>query len=207
VLVGITGGIGSGKSTLARLLAQHGAALVDADRLGHRVLEIPQVIAELVGAFGDQIADASGRIHRRELGRLAFADPAAAARLNRIVRPHLEALLWQEVGRALGAAADALVVVDAALLYEWGVAGRFDLVIAVDAPLPLRRRRAADRQGLSEEEVELRMARQMPAREKAARADLVVQNNGTLAELAQRAEEVWQHLCGLRMKARTAREP
>jgi dephospho-CoA kinase len=207
VLVGITGGIGSGKSTLARLLARRGAALVDADRLGHQVLENPQVIAELVGAFGDRIADSSGRIRRRELGRLAFADPAESARLNRIVRPHLEARLWQEIGRALGAAADALVVVDAALLYEWGVAEHFDLVIAVDAPVPLRRRRAADRQGLSEEEVELRMARQMPAQEKVARADLVVRNGGTLAELEQRAEEVWQHLLGLRMKPRTAREP
>ena len=207
MLVGITGGIGSGKSTLARLLAQRGAVLVDADYLGHQILEIPRVVAELVGAFGAQITDPCGRIRRRELGRLAFAGPEAFAQLSRIVRPHLEALLWQEIARAADSSADALVIVDAALLYEWGVAERFDLMIAVDAPEDVRRRRAAARQGLSEAEVERRMAWQMPAREKAARADLVVENGGNLADLEQRAAEVWQRIVDDQLERRSGHEP
>lgn len=194
MLVGITGGIGSGKSTLARLLAGRGAVLVDADRLGHQVLELPQVGAALVQAFGGRITGEHGEVRRRELGRLAFASAEGFAQLNQIVRPFLEPLLWQEIARAEGPAGDRLVIVDAALIYEWGVAERFDLMIAVDAPRHLRRRRAAARQGLTEEEVERRMSWQLSAHEKAARADLVVQNAGTLAELEQAAEGVWRRI-------------
>lgn len=194
MLVGITGGIGSGKSTLARLLAQRGAALVDADRLGHQVLEMPEVGAALAQAFGAQITDEQGKVRRRELGRRAFASSEGFAQLSQIVRPFLEPLLWQEIARAEGPAGEQLVIVDAALIYEWGVADRFDLLIAVDAPIPLRRQRAAARQGLSEEEVERRMAWQLPGSEKAARADLLVQNAGALADLEKAAEEVWRRI-------------
>lgn len=206
MLVGITGGIGSGKSTLARLLVQRGAVLVDADQLGHQILELPQVGAALVQAFGAQVADEHGKVLRRALGRLAFASAEGFAQLNQIVRPFLEPLFWEEIARAEGPAADQLVIVDAALIYEWGVAGRFDLIIAVDAPIPLRRRRAAARQGLSEEEVERRMQWQLPAHEKITRADLVVQNAGALAELEQAAEEVWRRIRDKKLKQNPTHE-
>jgi dephospho-CoA kinase len=200
MLIGVTGGIGSGKSTLARLLAQRGAALVDADQLGHQVLEEPEAKAALVRAFGPGITDEQGQVRRRELGRLAFASAEGFAQLSQVVRPFLEPLLWREAALAAGPAGEQVVIVDAALIYEWGVADRFDLMIAVDAPVPLRRRRAAARQGLSEEEVERRMQWQLPAHEKAARADVVVQNAGTLAELEQAAEQVWQRIQGAERK-------
>jgi len=194
VLIGITGCMGSGKSTFARFLEKRGAALVDADQLGHQVLEIPAMVAELVAAFGPQIAGQGGRIARRELGRLAFANPEGLATLNRIVRPYLEALLWKEADRLAGPKGEVKVVVDAALIFEWGVEDRFDLVVVVDAPEPLRCQRAAARQGLSEGEVRRRLARQLPAAAKAARADLVVPNEGNLAALEAKAEDLWRQL-------------
>lgn len=206
MLVGITGGIGSGKSSLARLLAKRGAALVDADHLGHQVLEIPEVIAALVRTFGAAIADSQGKVVRKELGKLAFASQEGFEGLSRIVRPFLETRLWEEVAGAEGPARDRLVVVDAALIFEWGVQSRFDLIVVVDASESLRRQRAAARQGLSEEEVRKRMAWQLPAREKAACADLVVRNEGAMEELEQAADLVWQQIAGWQRKPRSGHE-
>lgn len=207
MVVGITGGIGSGKSSLARLLAQRGATLLDADRLGHQVLEAPEVSAALIGGFGTAITDRAGKVERKELGKLAFASQEGFELLSRIVRPFLEKRLWEEVAGAEGPEKDRLVVVDAALIFEWGVEDRFDLIVVVDASVPLRRQRAAARQGLTLEEVDKRMAWQLPAQEKAARADLVVRNEGTLEELARAAELVWQHLAGWQRKPRPGHEP
>jgi dephospho-CoA kinase len=203
MLIGITGGIGSGKSSLARLLAQRGAALVDADHLGHLVLEIPEVSAALVRAFGTVITDSQGKVVRKELGKLAFASQEGFELLSQTVRPFLEERLWEAVAHAQGPARDRVVVVDAALIFEWGVEERFDLIVVVDASAPLRRQRAAARQGLSEEEVEKRMAWQLPTQEKIARADLVVRNEGTLDDLEQAAEAIWQRIAGWQGKART----
>jgi len=194
MVVGITGGIGSGKSSLARLLAQRGASLVDADRIGHQVLEQPAVRAALVAAFGSRIALADGRIDRRELGRRAFASREAYEQLTRIVRPPLEAQLWKEVEEAEGPAAGNIAVVDAALLFEWGVEDRFDLIVVVDAEEGLCRRRAAARQGLGQAEIAQRLAWQLPPAEKKARAHIAVENNGTLQELEKAAGQVWRRL-------------
>lgn len=204
VLVGVTGGIGSGKSTFARLLERLGGTLVDADRVGHQVLLVPEVAAALIEVFGPQIADEQGQIVRRELGRCAFATAAGYAQLNRIVRPALEAQLWEEVDRQCAATGDGVVIVDAALIYEWDVQDRFDLIVAVDAPEPLRCRRAAARQGLSEAEVLRRMDWQLPAQEKVGRADIVVHNDGFLEDLAARSELVWRRISA---QARRSRSP
>ncbi len=194
MLIGITGGIGSGKSTLARMLAERGAGLVDADLVGHRALELPALAAALVAEFGSQIADEKGQVQRRELGKLAFASAESFAKLTRTVRPYLEPMLWGEVNQLQAQPGGGVVIVDAALIYEWGVANRFDLVVVVDAPEGIRCRRAAARQGLSEAEVLRRMAWQLAPAEKRARADVVVENTGSLEELARRAEEIWQQL-------------
>lgn len=194
MIVGITGGIGSGKSSLARLLAARGAALVDADRIGHQVLGRPEVRQALVAVFGPRIALADGCIDRRELARRAFASQEGHEQLTRIVRPPLEEALWREIDAAEGPGRERLVVVDAALIFEWGVEKHFALIVAVDAPEELRLRRAAARQGLSQEEIRRRLAWQLPAAEKAARAHLVVENNGSPEELEQAASQLWDRL-------------
>ena len=194
MIIGITGGIGSGKSSLARLLVQRGAVLVDADRIGHQVLDEPAVSAALVQVFGREIIDGRGQVVRKELGRLAFAGQEAFGALTRIVQPALEPRLWQAVAAAEGPEKGRVVVVDAALIFEWGVQDRFDFIAVVDAPETLRRQRAAARQGLSEAEVEKRMAWQLPTAEKAARAHLVVSNAGTLGELEEAAARLWERI-------------
>lgn len=207
MVVGITGGIGSGKSSLARLLAQRGATTLDADGLGHLVLEAPEVNAALVDGFGTAITDSAGKVVRKELGKRAFASQEGFELLNRIVRPFLEKRLWEEVASAEGSEKAGLVVVDAALIFEWGVEDRFDLIVVVDADAALRRQRASVRQGLTPEEVDKRMAWQLPAEEKAVRADLVVHNEGTLEELARAAEVVWQHIAARQREPRLRHEP
>lgn len=182
---------------MARLLAQRGALVIDADKLGHTVLTRPEVVAALVDAFGTGILGPEGRISRPELGRLVFAEPEAYARLGAVVRPFLESLLWEEVASALRSAKGGTVVVDAALLYEWGVAHRFDAVVVVVAPEEERCQRAAARQGVTAGEVRRRLQFQLPAAEKAARADLVVDNGGSLADLEAAAGEVWRFIQGL----------
>ena len=194
MIIGITGGIGSGKSSLARALEKRGAVLVDADRIGHQVIEGPEVRAALKAAFGEDIADREGRLKRRELGRRAFADPAARERLNRIVHPPLATELWGQVERAAGPAGENIVVVDAALIFEWGELHRYDIIVVVDAAESVRVGRVTRSLGLSEAEVGQRMASQMPVAEKVARADVVVENNGTLPELEECADRLWQQL-------------
>ena len=193
MIVGITGSIGAGKSTLARMLVDRGADLVDADRIGHEVIEMPPVKEELIGHFGSSIEGPDGSLDRRELGRLAFASTAGRHSLNQIVHPSLTRKLWSSVD-SLAERPGRVVVVDAALLFEWGELERFDLVVVVRASKAVSMARVARRTGLGEAEVAQRMAHQMPLEEKVRRGDVIVDNDRTREELARQADELWQRI-------------
>ena len=186
--------MGSGKSTLARLFEKRGAILVDADQIGHEVIERPQIRRELKAAFGDEIEGADGSLNRRELGRRAFADEANRERLNRIVHPPLEVELWKQIDRAAGPDGNNIVVVDAALIFEWGKLDRFDAIVVVFAEEQVQIERVAQRQHLSWSEIQKRLAAQMPVVEKVKQADFVVENNGSVRELQKKAAELWGEL-------------
>ena len=199
MLVGVTGGIGAGKSSLARLLQEKGAALVDADRIGHEVIERPPVCRALRAAFGDEVVGADGRIDRGELGRRAFASDDGRRRLNRIVHPPLLAELWRQVESAAGPGGEGVVVVDAALIIECGLADRCDAIVLVQAAEDRRIERVTRARRLSPAEIRQRMVSQMPDPDKATRADFVVENNGDLRDLAAAADRIWpQLLCRAR---------
>ncbi|MEW6752549.1 MAG: dephospho-CoA kinase [Candidatus Latescibacterota bacterium] len=189
LLVGVTGGMGSGKSTLARLLVERGARLVDADRIGHRVLEEPAVAGALQQAFGADVRRADGSVDRPLVGERAFASRQSWETLNRIVRPPLAAALWDAVAHARQA--PGIVVVDAPLIFEWGEEGRFDVVVVVEAHEETRIRRARQRLGLSEEAVRRRMRWQVSTTVQRRRADHVVDNNGPPEALSGQAETLW----------------
>jgi dephospho-CoA kinase len=194
LVVGVTGGMASGKSTVARVLAASGARLVEADRLGHAVLAEPQARAELAAAFGPGVLDAAGEVRRAELGRLAFASAAALARLNAVSHPRLLAAARRALDEVLASGFGGVVVFEAALLVEWDVGSWCDEVVAVVAPAEPRREWAAAAHGLTPEQVEARLALQLPDEERVRYADRVLANDGSLAELERRARELAEAL-------------
>ncbi len=198
--VGVTGGIGAGKSSVCRIFEAEGALVVEADAVGHETVEGPAVLRELVAAFGADILDGEGRLVRRELGRRAFASEASRQQLNRIVWPTLGERLKARVREALLECPDRPVVIDAALLLEWGDPKAVcDALVVVTAPPKMRVARTVSRLGISEAEAEARMASQLSEEEKVRAADYVIVNDGSLEDLEQKAWAVW-----VRVQARGA---
>ena len=193
--VGVTGGIGSGKSTVCRRLQEEGAFLIEADEVGREVVVAEAVLRELVSEFGSDILDGKGWLDRAELGRRAFSDRSATDRLNRIVWPQLGRLLEEKVRNALCENSSRTVVVDAALLFEWGDPRSLcDVMVVVTASKELRMRRTMDRLGLSDEEVTDRMASQIPEESKVRAADFVIVNDGSREELERSVMDVWSKI-------------
>ncbi len=192
-VIGVTGAVGAGKSTVVRCFARHGATVIDADAIGHALLRPGGPCFDALRArFGEEIVGPDGTIVRAALGARAFATPADTAALNAITHPALVAELRRQVqaadrpGRA--------VVIDAALLLEWGSPVPLDRTVVVTAPEPERVRRMAERTGLPDEQIRQRAARQMSEDEKARHADYVIPNDDTLASFEARAELLWQRL-------------
>jgi dephospho-CoA kinase len=194
-VVGLTGGIGSGKSTVARMLAELGATVVDADKIGHEVYRPgAEAYAAVVDAFGRGIVAPDGTVDRRALGAIVFADPGALARLNALVHPAIgrEILRRIETARAAG---DAPIVVEAAIMIEAGWRF-FDRIWAVIAPREAAIARVVAERGLGAEDVERRMGAQLSDAERRRVADLVIENDGTREELRARVEAAWRTLRG-----------
>lgn len=190
--VGLTGGIGAGKSAVAELLASYGAVIVDSDAIAREVVEPGTPgLAAVVAEFGQEVLAADGSLDRARLGGIVFADDERRRALNAIVHP-----LVRERSAALQAAADpdAIVVNDVPLLTENGLAGRYDVVVVVDAAPANRLDRLVRLRGMAEEEARARMAAQATREERLAVADIVVDNDGTPEELARRVREVWREL-------------
>jgi dephospho-CoA kinase len=187
-VVGVTGGIASGKSTFARILARAApSVLVDADRLGHEVLVRPEIAQALARAFGDDVLDPAGRVLRPVLGPRAFASRERLAALDAIVAPPLTALVAKTIDDA-ARDESRLVVLDAALLVEWDKGAWCDRVVAVTCDRDVRVARLVARTGLPRTEAARRVDLQLPDAARAAYADEVLVNEGTLAEFEREAE-------------------
>ncbi|MDO4785113.1 MAG: dephospho-CoA kinase [Propionibacteriaceae bacterium] len=175
--VGVTGGIASGKSLVAQLLADRGAAIIDADVLAREAVApgTPGLRA-VVERFGEDLVDSQGRLDRARLASLVFADPQARADLNAIVHPRVRARAAE-----LEAAADpgAVVVHVIPLLVETGQQESFDEVIVVDVPERTQLERLMARDGLSREDALSRIAAQASRAERRAAATRIVDNSGT----------------------------
>jgi len=192
VRVGVTGGIGAGKSLVAQLFGKMGAYVIEADEVGRRAVTDPSVLRNLVEAFGEAILEGQGVLDRRVLGRLAFHNAETRETLNKIVWPRLGELLEEESCEALDSDPERTVVIDAALLLEWGDPKAFcDMLIVVTAPEAIRIRRIVERMGLTEAEVRDRMASQLSDQAKIEAADYVIVNDAELADLDARALDVW----------------
>jgi dephospho-CoA kinase len=191
-VIGLSGGIGSGKSTVASILAELGAHVIDADRIGHEVYRPgTDGFRRVVEEFGPGIVGADGTIDRAALGRIVFADPAALGRLNAIVHP----LIVEELARRVAAAREGErpIVVEAAILAEAGWRSLFDRLWVVSVRPETAIARVVASRGLTRADVEHRIAAQMPDAERRRLADVVIENEGDLAELRARVEDAWKH--------------
>lgn len=193
--MGLTGGIGSGKSAVSARLAQHGAVVLDADKLARDVVAPGTAgLGAVAEAFGPDILLPDGSLDRETLGKIVFADPAARRRLEAITHP----LIREETARRFAAPPpDAVIVHDIPLLVEAGMAKGYDLVVVVEAPRELRLDRLA-RRGLPRDQAEARMAIQADDAARRAVADVLLDNSGTLAELHVHVDVLWRDLVARR---------
>ena len=192
LVIGLTGGIGTGKSEAARHMVSLGAALIDADVVGHEAYT-PHAEAwqRVVEAFGEGILQPSGEIDRRSLGAIVFSDPEQLARLNGIMHP-LMARMVQERIEALEAEGAKVVVVEAALLFEAGWDSLVQEVWVTDSSEDAVIHRLSQRNGMSEEEARKRLDSQMSRAERLGRADVVIDNSGDVAEMRETISELWE---------------
>lgn len=191
LLVGLTGNIASGKSTVAQLLSERGATIIDADVLARRAVERgSRAFDAIVQRWGTSVLSPDGHLDRAALRRTVFGNPKELEALNQIVHPEVERLRESRIADAR-ARGDRIVVCDIPLLFEKKMVDRFDKIVLVDAPRPLRLERLVVDRGLRETEAMDIIASQMPAELKRARADFVIDNGGTLTELETRVNELW----------------
>jgi len=176
LLIGITGPTGAGKSIVSASLASRGCFVVDGDAVAREVV-VPgsPVLAELALAFGGDVLRADGSLDRGLLAARAFASPEGTARLNAVTHPAINARVLALLDAA-ERAGFRFAAIDAAALFESGVAGRCDLVVTVTAPLDVRIARVTRRDGLSEREARLRAGAQKNEAYYEQHADIVIRN-------------------------------
>ncbi len=201
LVVGLTGNIAAGKSAVAQRLAALGAPIIDADQLA-RAAVAPGTAAldKIAERFGPSVLAADGTLDRAAMRAIAFGDAAARLALNAIVHPEVERLR-NEALATLRKQGSAIVICDIPLLFEVGLDRRMDKIIVVDAPAATRKARLMRDRGLSAAEADAMIAAQQSAAEKRARADFVIENDGSREALDARVDEVWRQLLDSRSRA------
>ncbi len=192
---GLTGGVACGKSTVARYFQDLGAYIIVADRVGHELIEPGHPsYQDIVNHFGKEILDPDGRIDRKQLGPMVFADPQQRLRLNAILHPriiaHMQKLATEEQRRN----PRSVVIIDAPLIFESGMEKGLRKVIVVWCRPDQQLERLMARTGVSREEAERRIQAQMPLEEKRRRADYVIDCSGSLEETRWQAEQLFPEL-------------
>ena len=207
VRVGLTGGIACGKTVVGEMFAACGAHVVQADRMAHELMQPGgPVYNQVVLHFGRSILEPDGRINRQKLAQAAFGSTSASGsaptsrieELNRIVHPAVVVSQEEWMADIQRRDPHAIAIVEAALILEAGVSHRFDKLVVVTCPQKVRLQRFAKRMRLdvdaARQEMERRMAAQLPDEEKIRRADYVIDNSGSLAETEQQVDKIMQEL-------------
>ena len=195
LIVGLTGGVASGKTAVSEVLKEEGADIIDADQIARELVQ-PHGPAwnELVRTFGEEILQGDGSIDRKKLADRVFVDPNQRKLLNQILHP----LITEEMDRRTREIGqknpEAIVVIDAPLLIEVGYHRRADKVMVVVSTQAEQIERLKVRDGINSEEALRVLSSQMPVEEKVKLADFVIRNEGSLAEVRERAKEVFREL-------------
>lgn len=184
LLIGVTGGIGSGKSAVCGLFAQLGRSVISADTVAKKLTETDiHVRRSIRNTFGAEVFQSNGELDRKKLAEIVFADGRLRKRLGKIVHPMVFASLQQHIDSLSHQQRIPYVVIEAALIYETRLHKDLDYVIVVNAQEKIRMLRVIRRDGISRQEVLMRMKSQMPNDRKIRMADFVVNNNGQISEL------------------------
>lgn len=195
MLIALTGGIASGKSTVARMFEDLGYYVIDADQVGHEIIQ-PQAPAwyDIIQYFSKEYLNDDGTINREKLGALVFAQADKRKLLNQITHPRIIAHIREIIARKRQEGYTWPIMVDAALVIEESGYQRFDKLIVVYVDEVTQRARIRARDGFSEEEITRRLSSQMPLSEKAKLADYVIDNSGTIEETRRQVLAVHEQL-------------
>ncbi len=192
ILVGLTGGIGSGKSTVSALLAERGAAIVDADAITREAQAAGSpLLVELAARFGDSIIRPDGELDRPALAAVAFGDPEELKALNAIVHPAVGRAIRERIEAHVGT--DRIVILDVPLMAENDGKSRYAVtaVIVVDTPVDVAVERLIRYRGFDETDARSRIGRQATREQRLAIADRVIDNGGTSAQLEAQIDDLW----------------
>ena len=193
-VIGLTGSIGSGKSTVSRFLAELGAVIIDADKVGHEAYKPDtEVWREVVASFGRQILTPNGDIDRKKLGEIVFDKPEALSRLNQILHPRIYDMVKAQLEEYRRQWVD-VVVLEAPLLIEAGWTSLVDEVWVTVASESTMLRRLEECSGLSKQQSLARIRSQLSSEERMKHADVVINNDGDINELKSKVEKIWQRL-------------
>ncbi|MBI1946742.1 MAG: dephospho-CoA kinase [Deltaproteobacteria bacterium] len=195
-LIGLTGGIASGKSVVARMLAAAGVPVVDADLLAREaVAQGSEGLRAVVARFGAGVVAPDGALDRGALAAVVFADPVARRELNAIVHPEVARLAAERLD-ALRCGGAPVAVYEVPLLFENDLEQAMDATLLVAAPEATQLARMATRDRLDDDAARARLAAQLPLAEKRRRATAVIENDGSLPELAARLRVAWRSVTG-----------
>lgn len=193
--IGLTGGIGSGKSTVSHLLAELGAFVIDADKVGHEIyLPGKNAWKQVTAAFGQGLLAEDQTIDRKKLGAIVFGSKRALEQLNAIVHPLMFSEIEQRVQAKRAEGFAKPIVVEAAILIEANWIPLADEVWLVETNTQAVVDRVAEQRGMAAKDTEARIASQLPNEERRKHAQLVIQNNGSLEDLKQRVNLAWEQL-------------
>ena len=193
-VIGLTGGIGSGKSTVSRFLAELGATVIDADKVGHEAFKPnTKLWREVVAAFGKRILTPGGDIDREKLGKIVFSNSESLSRLNQIMHPRMYDMVKAQLEGYRRQGVD-VVVLEAALLIEASWTSLADEVWVTLGSETTVLRRLKERGGLSEQQALARIHSQMSNEERLSYANVAINNDGDLSRLKTRVEELWHKL-------------
>jgi dephospho-CoA kinase len=193
-VIGLTGGIGSGKSTVAGFMAELGAVVIDADKVGHEAFKPDtELWREVVAAFGTEVLKSNGEIDRNKLGQIVFGNPKLLSRLNQIMHPRIYDMVKFQTEEYQRQGVDVLVL-EAPLLLEAGWTSLVDEVWVTVAPESTVLRRLKEKEGLSQQQSLARIRSQLPSEERVKHADVVIDTDCRLDELKAKVKELWRKL-------------
>jgi dephospho-CoA kinase len=193
-VIGITGGIGSGKSTVTQCLAQLGAVVIDADRVGWEAyMPGTEVWHEVVAEFGQQVVAENGEIDRKKLGQIIFNNPALRERLNRIMHPRMYKMMEKKI-ETYHEQGVQIVVLEAAVLIEANWTPLVDQLWVTVSSESVVLERLKKQRGMTEEQILSRIRSQLSIEERKKYADEVIQNDGDLEEMKEKIKALWEKL-------------
>ncbi|MDR0846381.1 MAG: dephospho-CoA kinase [Lactobacillales bacterium] len=197
--MGITGGIATGKSTASLYLTSQGYTVIDADKIAHQILELPEIIERLEQSFGPTILTEQGLIDRKKLGAIAFVSEKEIAKLNAITQPLIRKTILEEIAKEKQTQIqegkkNKIIFVDIPLLFEMNYEKEFDKIIVLSTDEKTQITRIKQRDNITKKQAQDIINRQLPLATKAAKADYVIDTTGleaqTQAQLKNTLKEI-----------------